>query len=362
VATIDLEAIRHNVAVLKPPGVEAMAVVKANGYGHGAAAVARAALEGGATWLGVALVEEGLALRDAGLAAPILMLTEFPPGSEEEGLRGGLTPTLYTNGGMARLGERAFSVRPSIRPHVKVDTGMHRVGLPPEEAVPFLRRLRVAGLEVDGLWTHLALAEEPDRPFTQTQLARFDRVVAEARAAGFHPRYVHAANSAATMAHPRSHYDMVRLGVAMYGLSPGRDLPGMDELRPAMSWTTAVSTVKRVGAGEAISYGQHYRLDRDSTIATLPVGYADGYRRALSERGTVLIRGRRYPVAGTVTMDQVMVDCGDDPVEEGDEVVLMGRQGDQRVSAEDLASWIGTIPYEVVCGVSERVSRKYVGS
>jgi alanine racemase len=360
VAVIDLDAIRHNVRTLQPERAQLMAVVKANGYGHGAIRVAEAAVEAGAAWLGVALVEEGIALRDAGLSAPILVLTEFPPGSEREALGAGLTPTLYTLGGIERLATAARGAPVGV--HIKLDTGMHRVGLPAGEAVSFLRSVDSAGLRIEGLWTHLAKSEELADPFTSVQIDRFDRAALAARRAGFRPS-LHAANSAAAMARPQTHYDLVRLGLAVYGLCPGPDLmESVAQLRPAMSWRSAVTLVKRVVAGERVSYGQRYLVERESSIATVPVGYADGYSRLLSNKAHVLIRGRAYPVAGTVTMDQLMVDCGDDPVEAGDEVVLIGHQGDAAVTADDLASWMGTISYEVVCGVSERVPREYVGA
>lgn len=363
VAMVDLEAIRHNIGVLKPERAEVMAVVKANGYGHGSVQVARAALSAGATWLGVALVEEGIALRDAGITDRILVLSEFPPGSEKEALAAGLIPTLYTEDGLRRLAEAAGSIGRSIGVHVKVDTGMHRVGIDPDQVPPFVSSLRDSGLELEGLWTHFAKSEETGDPFTSSQLERFDGVSAVLREGGTVPRYRHAANSAAIMSRPDSHLDLVRLGIAMYGLCPGPALlaEACSALRPAMSLKSAVTLSKRVPAGEAISYGQRYTLQRASTIATVPVGYADGYSRLLSDKAEVLIRGRRYPVAGTVTMDQLMVDCGDDPVEAGDEVVVMGKQAREQITADDLAAWMGTINYEVVCAMSERVPREYIG-
>lgn len=363
VAVVDLEAIRHNVRVLKPARAEVMAVVKANGYGHGSVPVARAALAAGATWLGVALVEEGVALRDAGITSRILVLSEFPPGSEKEALSAGLIPTLYTDEGLHRLAEAAGSLGRPVGVHVKVDTGMHRVGIDPDRVVPFVFALMESGLQQEGLWTHFAKSEDTTDPLTWRQIDRFEDVAAKLHHAGLVPRYRHAANSAATICVPESHFDLVRLGIAMYGLSPGpaiADEAGW-KLRPAMSFKSAVTMVKRVPAGEAISYGQRYTLQRPSTIATVPVGYADGYSRLLSDKAHVLIRGRRYPVAGTVTMDQLMVDCGDDQVEVGDEVVLIGAQGDERIGTDEFAAWMGTVNYEIVCGVSERVPRVYVG-
>ncbi|MBA3729130.1 MAG: alanine racemase, partial [Actinobacteria bacterium] len=322
--------------------------------------VARAALQAGATWLGVALVEEGLALREAGIDAPTLVLTEFPPGSEEAALRADLTPTIYSEDGLSRLAVATDAAAGTPGVHVKVDTGMHRVGLPPDRAIELVGRLDDAGLGLQGLWTHFAKSEEMGDDFTARQLGTFRRTVEELSLLGHRPRYLHAANSGAVLAHPESHLDLVRVGIAMYGVAPGLELPGVPALRPALSWKSAVSLVKRVGAGEGVSYGLRFRAERATTIATVPVGYADGYPRSLTNRGPVLIGGRRLRVAGTVTMDQLMVDCEDDPVEVGDEVVLIGRQGAAEVRAEELAELTGTIGYEIVCGVSERVPREYL--
>ncbi len=363
VAEVDLDAIRHNARLLKPPGAELMAVVKAGGYGHGAVPSATAALGAGASWLGVALVEEGILLREAGIVAPILVLTEFPPGAEKDALAAGLTPTVYTEEGLDRLVDGADALgSPGIGLHLKLDTGMHRVGLDPDRAVSFAARIRGGGIRLDGVWTHFAKAENHEDPSARQQLDRFTRALADLAAAGVRVRYRHAANSAATIAFPESHLDLVRVGAALYGISPGGGVAHGAPLRPAMSFRSRVTLVKRVALGEGISYGLRYRLDRESTIVTIPVGYADGYARALSNHGHVLIRGRRYPVAGAVTMDQIMVDCGNDRVEAGDEVVLFGRQGDEELTADEVASWYGTIGYEVVCAVSERVPREYRGS
>jgi alanine racemase len=361
VADVDLAAIRHNVRTLKPAGSELMGVVKANGYGHGDVEVARAALEAGATWLGVALVEEGIRLRDAGISAPVMVFTEFPPGAEKDALAAGLTPVVYTDEGLAGLASAAASFGRRVGAHVKLDTGMHRVGLPPARAHGFVEALVGAGLAFEGLWTHFAKADDPEDPFVLRQLEWFLEASDRLATAGLRPPYRHVANSAAVIGEPRAHLDLVRLGVAMYGLSPGPKLAGRADLRPALSLRSSVSMAKRVAAGEGISYGLRYRLQRESSIATVPVGYADGYSRLLTGKAEVLIHGRRYPVAGVVCMDQFMVDCGDDPVDPGDEVVLIGRQGDDELTADDVAAWMGTINYEVVCGLTGRVPREHRG-
>jgi alanine racemase len=361
VARVDLEAIRHNVRALKPSASELMAVVKANGYGHGDVEVARAALDAGARWLAVALVEEGIRLRDAGVKAPILVLTEFPPGSHKDALTAGLTPSLYTDDGLVALAEATEVVGRPGRVHLKVDTGMHRVGVPPEGARGLASAALERGLEIEGVWTHLARSEELDSPTTPGQLASFRAALEDLQGIGVRPRYRHVANSGATIGWPETHLDLVRVGIAMYGVSPGPQLDGRVELRPAMSLRSRVTHLRRLDRGEAVSYGHRYRLERDATVATVPVGYADGYFRLLTNRGQVLIRGRRHPVAGTVTMDQLMVDCGDQPVQVGDEVVLFGRQDGGEIRAEEVARWIGTIGYEVVCAVGPRVPREYRG-
>jgi alanine racemase len=353
---VDPEAIRHNVRVLKPEAAELMAVVKANGYGHGDVEVARAAIDAGATWAGVALVEEGLKLRAAGIEAPILVLSELPPGSEAVALAHRLTPTLYSEAGVARLVEAA---RGPVPVHVKVDTGMHRVGVwPPEDAPGFARRVQDAGLEVEGLFTHFARSEE-DEITTKEQLDRFLETADAIRSAGVSPRVLHAANSAATILHPEAHLDLVRPGIALYGIEPAPGVGADLGLRPALTWLSRVSAVKRLAAGEATSYGYRYRLERDSWVATVPVGYADGYPRQLTNLGEVLIGGLRHRVAGTVTMDQLIVDCGDDEVQVGEEVVLIGSQGSERIGADALGRLFGTIGYEIVSRIGERVPRRY---
>jgi alanine racemase len=361
-AEIDLGAVAYNVRAMHPQGAALMAVVKSNGYGHGAVPVARAARAAGAEWLGVALVEEGIALRDAGIDGPVLVLSEFPPGSEKDALAAGLLPTVYTDAGVEAVVAASQALGVSVGVHVKIDTGMHRIGVyPPARAVEFCRRLTEAGCELEGLWTHFAKSEE-DEETTRTQLGLFLEVCDAARREGFVPKVRHVANTAAAMLFPDMRFDVVRVGIGVYGIEPAPGVGRELDLRPALSWRSAVSLVRRLPRGHRISYGHHYELRRDSVVATVPVGYADGYPRSLSNRAHVLIRGKRYPVAGTVTMDQLMVDCGDDHIEAGDEVVLIGRQGEEDVGAPELAGLAGTIPYEIVCGISERVPREYVES
>jgi len=357
-AEIDLGAIRHNAGVLRPDEGALMAVVKADGYGHGAAEVAGAALAGGASWVGVALVEEGMSLRDAGIDVPILVTSELPPGAEAIAIAARLTPVLYSDGGLERLAAAARGS--SIAVHVKVDTGMHRVGVWPPEATPdFVRRVAAAGLDVEGLWTHFASSEE-DAVTTVAQLDRFLATVDAVRATGIEPRLLHAANSAATILHPSSRLDIVRPGIALYGIAPARGIGGDLGLRPALTWRSRVSFAKRLAAGERLSYNHRYHLERDAWVATIPVGYADGLPRSATG-APVLLGGARRPIAGNVTMDQILVDCGEHEPATGDEVTLIGTQGDVTIGAWDLAEAAGTIPYEIVARLGARVAREHVG-
>ena len=365
-AEVDLGAVRHNAAVLAAIARPARlcAVVKANGYGHGALPTAEAALEGGARWLAVALVEEGTELREGGIDAPILVLSEPPHDAMDEAVARGLTPTVYTEGGVEAAAKAvAAGGGPRLPVHVKVDTGMHRVGAAPEEALGLADLVnRRPELRLAALWTHLAVADEPENDFTATQLDRFERIRATLARRGVLPDFVHAANSAGLLAHPASRYNLVRCGIAVYGIAPDPALADRADLRPAMALKARVSYVKEVAAGERISYGLRYRFRESSVVATVPIGYADGLPRRLSfVGGEVLVGGRRRPIAGTVTMDQIMVDCGPDAdVAAGDEVVLIGRQGDEEILAQEWADRLDTIAYEVVCGVGPRVPRVYV--
>ncbi|MCD9625508.1 alanine racemase [Rhabdothermincola salaria] len=362
-ADVDLGAIAHNVGVLKglvaPAAV--CAVVKADGYGHGAIAVSRAALAAGADWLAVALVEEGVVLRRSEIDAPVLLLSQPRLDDIAAAVRFDLRVCVYTPEAVEAVAEAAKRERRLARVHLKVDTGMNRVGVAPQDALALARRIAGHGsLELEGVFTHLAVADEPGHPFTDTQLDRFDAVVAELDADGLRPTLLHAANSATAIEHPRGRYDLVRAGISVYGIPPAPVLADRVDLRPAMTLRSEVSMVKRVGAGEGISYGLRHVFDRETTVATVPVGYADGVSRRLSALGTdVLVGGRRCPIVGTITMDQLMVDCGDDDVAVGDEVVLIGRQGDECVTAEEWAERLDTIAYEVVCGIGPRVPRRY---
>jgi alanine racemase len=364
-AEVDLDAVAHNVGVLRravaPAGV--WSVVKADGYGHGAEAVGKAALAAGAEGLAVALVEEAVALRRAGVDAPMLVLSEPPAHQHADVVRWQLRPAVYTLAGIDGLATAAAAAGVTVLVHLKIDTGMHRVGARPDDAVGLGRRVQAApALRLEGVMTHLAIADEPDDPYTSEQLDTFDAVLNTLRAAGIEPTLVHAANSAGGLAHPRARYSFVRAGIATYGIPPGPGLRAHSAaLRPVLRLRARVSFVKRVSAGARISYGLRHRFHRATTVATVPLGYADGVpRRLASTGGDVLIGGRRRPITGVVTMDQLMVDCGDDPVAIGDDVVLIGAQGDERITADEWADRLGTIAYEITCGIGPRVPRVHV--
>jgi alanine racemase len=355
-AEIDLDAVAHNVGVLKaavaPAGV--WAVVKADAYGHGAVAVGRAALAAGCDGLCVALTAEGIALRQAGITAPVLVLSEQPADHAPTIVAHDLTPTVTTIEAVDALA----GCRAGIGVHVKVDTGMHRVGAAPSDVPALVEHIAASSpaVRLTGLFTHLAVADELGDPYTAGQLAAFDQLTAGLTLDGV---VTHAANSAGALAHPDSHRSFVRTGIAVYGISPGPDLDHLATgLRPVLSLRARVSFVKRLAAGDRLSYGLRHTLPVAANVATVPLGYADGVRRGLSDVGEVLIGGCRRRIIGTVTMDQLMVDCGDDPVQRGDEVVLIGRQGDEQVTAEEWGRLLGTIGYEIVCGIGPRVPRQ----
>ena len=364
-AEIDLEAVRANVEALRATcaPAELLAVVKAEGYGHGAVPVARAALEAGASGLGVALVEEGMELRAAGIDAPILVLSEPVPAAAPSVVAHRLTPVVYTLAGIDALAKAVADrdAHDQLAVHLKVDTGMHRVGCRAEDAVELAAQVvDRPELRLAGICTHLAVADEPDNPYTAEQLSSFEAVLAAIRGRGLPTGTVHASNTAGAIDWPAARYDMVRVGIGIYGVAPADVLEDRVALRPAMAVKARVSHVKVVPRGARLSYGLRYQTSRETRIATVPIGYADGVPRELPERGgEALVHGRRCPMAGTVTMDQLMLDVGDLPVEVGDEVVLIGRQGDEEITAVSWAHAMGTIAYTVVCGVGPRVPRVY---
>jgi alanine racemase len=364
-AEIDLQAYRRNVVAMRERGAvgDTWCVVKANAYGHGAVACAGAAMDAGASGLCVALVGEGEELRVAGVAAPVLVMSEQPPEQLDDLVRFGLIATVYHEGSIDALSRAAARANVVASVHLKIDTGMHRVGASPEHAVALATRIASdPWLDLDGVYTHLARADEPNGDAdTQRQRDRFAGVLAQLDEVGLRPRHVHLANSAATLRAVARvpGVTMHRAGIATYGIAPDPH-DTATSLEPVMALKARVSHVQVVPAGEGVSYGLRRPLERTSTVATLPLGYADGVPRRLWEGGEVLIGGKRRRFAGMITMDQVMIDCGDDTVRIGDEAVLIGQQGSAIIAVNDWARVLDTIGYEVVCGISSRVPRRYL--
>jgi alanine racemase len=373
-AEIDLDAVAHNVRELRgrlSPSVRLLVAVKANGYGHGAAAVARTALASGATDLGVARITEGIALRKRGFCAPILVMGYTPGADAEQLLSYDLMPSVYSVSNANELAAAAARVGRTLSIHVKIDSGMGRLGLPCDglhgeadgstlNAVLAIARTR--HIDVKGIFTHFAAADHADPQHARQQFERFTRLLSAIQGAGLHIPLRHAANSGAILQMPETHLDMVRAGIAVYGLYPSAEVdPGPVRLRPVLALKSVIVHLKCVPAGTGISYGSTYRTPVATTIATVPVGYADGYRRGLSNKGVMLVGGVRVPIVGRVCMDLTMLDVGRVPaVGIGDEVVLIGRQKDETISAEEIAGTLDTINYEVVAGLTERVARVYL--
>lgn len=362
-AEVDLTAIAHNVrslkALLKPP-VQLLAVVKANAYGHGAVAVARTALQNGAEWLGVARVAEGTELREAQIGAPILVLGPMAPAEAAEAVRARLSVAL-TSLALARALSAQSEAQGIVTPvHLKIDTGMSRFGVPVDEAAATARTLQaMPALRLEGVFTHFAGADEREQSFTREQARRFQSALAALEQAGITVPLRHAANSAATLFGPDFHFDMVRVGLALYGISPASWLPRAEQLRPALSLKSRVAFVRRLPAGASVGYGGSYTAQSTTRAALVSIGYADGVRRALSNCGEVLIREKRARILGRVSMDQIVVDADVCAAHEGDEVVLIGKQGDAEISADEVAGWAQTISYEILTGIGARVPRVY---
>src|SRR5579875_3862736 len=362
---IDLSAIGANTRQIKSlvgQDVTVLVSMKADAYGHGALRVARTVLNNGAGWLGVATLSEAQPLRAAGVSAPILVFGYLPPWQARDAVRLDLRATIYELASARALAEAAREQGTQARVHVKIDTGMARLGIRWEDIpaiVSFFREVHTLdGLLVEGVFTHFATADSADQTYARRQLDRFHQVLAALDAAGLRPPITHAANSAATLTLPEARFDLVRPGIAIYGLAPSDDVPLPDGFRPALSFKTQVAQVKEIPAGEGISYGATYVTREPTRIAVLPVGYADGFRRGPANWGEVLVRGRRAPLLGRVCMDQCMIDVTHIPdVRAGDEVVLIGRQGDDELTAEAVAERLGTIAYEVVAELLARVPR-----
>lgn len=366
---IDLGALAHNVRQLKQlaPTTELMAVVKADAYGHGAVTVARTVLEQGANWLGVATIPEGIELREARITAPILLLGAANTSEQVQVIaQWRLQPTLGTpkqalvfSETLARLGGKQ-----SLPVHLKIDTGMSRLGMPWQQAAEFTQLVdRLPHLQIASVYSHFATADSPDQTIMRLQHARFQEAVAHLQAIGITPPRLHLANSAATLVDPILHYDLVRVGLATYGLYPAPHLRKAIDLRPVLQVKARVTQVKTIQPGTGVSYGYHFVADREMQIAVVGIGYADGVPRNLSNRMTILVRGQRVPQIGAITMDQLMLDVSTIPdLREGEVVTLLGQDGSTSISADDWAELLGTISWEILCGFKHRLPRLAVQS
>jgi alanine racemase len=365
---VDLDAIRANTEVLagRSGAAGVMAVVKADGYGHGLVPSAEAALRGGASWLGVALLDEALALRSAGLTVPTLAWLVGPGEAWGEAIAADIDVSVSAPWALDEIGAAAARLGRPARVHLKVDTGLGRSGVPVADwpdLIDAAAKAQAAGaVRVVGVWSHLAYADAPGHPTIDRQLVVFRDAVELAEGAGLHPEVRHLANSAATLTRPDTHFDLTRPGLAVYGLSPLRDAPSRSlGLRPAMSLRARMALVKRVPAGQGVSYMHQYVTNRETALGLVPLGYADGVPRNATNVGPLLVGGRRRTIAGVVCMDQFMVDLGHDSLAAGDEVVLFGAGDQGEPTAQDWADLTGTISYEIVTRIGPRVQRRFVG-
>jgi alanine racemase len=358
---IDLGTIRNNVKqLLDLSATQVMAVVKADGYGHGALSVAKAATQAGANWCGVARLDEALQLRRAGINKRLLVLGHTPPDRIPDAIANNVTVTVYDHGVAQAYGHQAQTTGEALRIHVKVDTGMGRLGMRPDDALHFLHASREnPSLEVEGIFTHFARADEPMVDTTDKQLQRFNHLLDELEGDGLRPRIVHAANSSGAVHFPGARFDLIRTGIAMLGIDPSPEAPLPEGIRAALTWKARLTSKKTLPPRHGISYGHAYFTQTEETIGVVPVGYADGLRRVPGN--FFLIEGQRVPVVGNVAMDQTMVRLDYVPQAKiGSEVVIIGPQGDQVISAHELARRWGTISYEVICGLADRLPRIYL--
>jgi alanine racemase len=364
VCLVDLNALGWNFRQIRSkvgPQIKVLSMVKANGYGHGATAVAKALAAEGSDAFGVATAEEGMELRQAGIHAPILVLAGAYADQVDQFFDNALTPVLHAAASLEELDTTVRRRKKTLNVHLKVDTGMGRLGFLADEIDSWLGRIKqLKAIKIEGVFSHFSHAESVEGDYTQQQLRLFRSVVERLRSEGIEPALVHLANSAATITLPAAYFDMVRPGLMLYGIYPSPAMASQICLKPVLSWKTRILQLKQVPAGSSISYGQTFVTQRQSLIATLPIGYADGYSRLLSNRGQVLVGGKRASVAGRVCMDLTMIDVTDiENLQPGDEVVLLGRQGDAEVSADEMAAWANTISYEILTSISNRVPRIY---
>ncbi|MCJ7694035.1 MAG: alanine racemase [Anaerolineaceae bacterium] len=356
---IDLAIIKNNVSLIKvKTGTEVMAVIKANGYGHGAIPAAQSAVKGGATWCGVARIEEALALRRAGISSRILVLGYTPPAKIPDAIDQRISIAIFDPDLTQEYLKYARINGSKLHAHIKVETGMGRLGMLPEDVPHFLKDLKNSNIQVDGIFTHFPKADEPDSKATHKQLGIFNTLLEQLDSEGLKPLIIHAANSAAVINFPESYYNLVRPGNAIFGLHPSPETRLDKDIKPALTWKARITSVRMTPPGRGISYGSKYVTTHNERIGVIPIGYGDGFRRVDGQQ--VLVRGKRVDIVGRVCMDQCMLQLDQVPeAQVGDEVVLLGKQGDECISAEEIARRWGTINYEVVCGLADRLPRIY---
>jgi alanine racemase len=360
-AVIDLSAVTFNIQQIRSKigNKKIMAIVKANAYGHGILEIAQTAVRSGVEYIGVGFLEEGIFLRQNEIEAPILVMGGILGYQLKKFTQNDLEITVSSLELAQHINDELHNQK--ARVHLKIDTGMERIGVTHKFAVEFVKRVaQMKNIEIVGLYSHFATADEGDKSFTHTQLERFDAIITQLKKFGIEIPLTHIANSGSIADIQGATFDMVRPGISLYGIYPSRHVSKSLQLKPALSLTSKVVFIKRVPSNTGISYGLKYYTPGDANIVTVPIGYGDGYSRLLTNKGEVLIRGKRYPVVGAVCMDQLMVNVGDDKIENGDEVILIGKMGNEEITATEVAEKIGTIPYEITCMINARVPRLYV--
>jgi alanine racemase len=364
-AEIDLAALIHNFKEIKKrvgPEVGVIAIVKAQGYGHGIVQVSKSLEEEGVNYFGVTSPYEAFLLREKGMESPILILGPTMLGQAERIIRENITQTICTKEIALTLAEECRRLKRTLKVHIEVDTGMGRTGVPYQRAPKLIKEVvKIPELEMEGIFTHFSTADEEDKSFTKEQIKRFKGVLKELKGEGINIPFRHAANSAGILNFPENYFNMVRPGLAIYGIYSSEHVSRSLALHPVMSLKSKVIYLKKVKKGATISYGKTYITNKSTTIAILPIGYEDGYNRLLSNQGEVIIRGKRVRIAGRVCMDQTIIDVGEvSDIEVGDEVVLIGKQGKERISVEEIAKKVNTVPHEVICRIAERIPRIYL--
>lgn len=361
-AEVNLQILKENYFKLKTyTQAEVMPIVKADAYGHGVIPVVKTLIDCGAKWFGVALLEEALEIKAVFPDVTVMIIGATDPQESDIVVKEEIIPAIFSFEQAQALSEAAVRLQKTAKLHIKVDTGMGRIGFRPGDETEVLKIANLPNLLIEGIFTHFATVDQKDLAFAREQLNTFESFCHKLRAAGLTIPIRHAANSAGIIQFPKSHFELVRLGISLYGLPPSGQIGGEVGLEPVMAWKTKVTHVKSINKGETVSYGRTFQAAYETRVATIPVGYADGLRRALSNQGEVLIQGKRSTIIGRVCMDQTMLEVTRIPgVKVGDLVTILGKDGYEQLTATEMADWMGTISYEVTCGISKRVPRVYI--